>query len=76
MQLYCLPSAYLNIKLCFTKYLSSQITQWEGCACGDSQRTFFGCKFAACFLTGNYDLVSDNFASADSPGQGLSHVKN
>lgn len=39
MQLCCLPSAYLNIKLCFTKYLPSQITQWEGLASGDSQWT-------------------------------------
>lgn len=36
----------------------------------------FWLKLAACFLTGDYDLVSDNSASADSLGWGISHVKN
>lgn len=33
-------------------------------------------KLAASFLTGDRDLVSDNFAPADSPGRSLSHVTN
>lgn len=36
----------------------------------------FHLKLAASFLRGDRDLVDDGFALADSPGQGLSHVKN
>lgn len=52
MQLYCLLSAYLNIKLCFTKFPSSQITQWEGCACGDSQWTLVWVQIGSLLLEG------------------------
>lgn len=37
MQLFCLPSAHLNVKLQETRLLRS--AQWEGCAHGDSQWT-------------------------------------